>query len=132
MGTDREGLEWQRSVQGSHRLLQQEQEEDKRDQRQDRTVEPRLRRGRTGSQGSQGTGKGRAAEQSTCEPAEGAVAGNVTAASAQYRTVVTEEDMEAMHRTESVQVASCRRGARVVQELPAPIRTLIKSDLLPD
>ena len=46
MGTER--LEWQRSVQGGHRLLQQEQEEDRRDQRQDRTVEPQLRRGRAG------------------------------------------------------------------------------------
>ena len=56
------GLEWQRFVQGSHRLLQQEQEEDRGDQRQDRTVEPRLRRGRAGSQGIQGTSKGRDAE----------------------------------------------------------------------
>jgi hypothetical protein len=115
MGAKR--LEWQRSVQGGHRLLQQEQEEDRGDQRQDRTVEPRLRRVRAGSQGSQGNGKGRDAELSACKPAEGAVAGNVTAASARYRMVTTEEDIESMHRTKSVQVWHSTRG------LPDLIRT---------
>ena len=117
MGAKR--LEWQRSVQGGHRLLQQEQEQeqDRGDQRQDRTVEPRLRRVRAGSQGSQGNGKGRDAELSACKPAEGAVAGNVTAASARYRMVTTEEDIESMHRTKSVQVWHSTRG------LPDLIRT---------
>ena len=69
-----EGLGWQRYVQGSHRLLQQEQ----------------------------GEGRGDRVEQGACKPAEGVVAGNVTSANTQYRMVVVEEDMEAMHRTESV------------------------------
>ena len=120
------GLEWQRFVQGSHRLLQQEQEEDRGDQRQDRTVEPRLRRGRAGSQGIQGTSKGRDAEQGASKLAESAVTGDVTAVQG-HGGVGTEDMIEAMHRTESVQVATRRRRAG-----GTGFSQNFKSNLLPD
>ena len=120
------GLEWHRSVQGGHRLLQQEQEEDRGDQRQDRTVEPRLHRRRAGIQGIQGTSQGRDAEQGASKPAEGAAAGNVTAVQGRGG-VVTEDMMEAMHRTESVQVATRRRRAGATG-----FEQNFKNNLLPD
>ena len=108
------------------RLLQQEQEEDRGDQRQDRTVEPRLHRRRAGIQGVQGTSQGRDAEQGAGKPPEGAAAGNVTAV--QGRGGMTTEDMmEAMHRTESVQVATRRRRAGATG-----FRQNFKNNLLPD
>ena len=113
MPVQADGAEWQRPVQSCHRLLQQEQEEDKRDQHQDREVEPRLRRGGTGSKGVQRTGKGRNAEQDASKPAEGGVAGNVTVVQG-FGTVMIEDLIEAMYRTESVQVATRQRGAGAI------------------
>ena len=125
------GAEWRRSLQGCDRVLRQEQEEDRGGKSQDRALEPQVGHRRTSRQGSQGTNQGRDAEQGACNATAGDVAGNVTAARAQHRTVVTERRiiMEAMHRTESVQLASCRRGARA-----ASSNQNFKSDLslLPD
>ena len=76
-------------------------------------MEPRLRRGRTGSQDVQGASKGRDAEQGANKLAEGAVADNVTVVQ-RFGTVTTEDLMEAMHRTESVRVATRQRGAGAI------------------
>ena len=97
-----------------------------RDQRQHRTVEPRLHRRRAGIQGIQGASQGRDAEQGASKPAEGAAAGNVTAVQGRGG-VVTEAMMEAMHRTESVQVATRRRRAGATG-----FKQNFKNNLLPD
>ena len=107
---DAEGVEWQRSLQGCNRVLRQEQEEDRSNQPQDRALEPQVGYRRSSKQGGQGTNQGRTAEQGACNAPTGAVTGNVMAVQG-AGTVMTEDMMEAMHRTESVQVATRRRGA---------------------
>ena len=92
----------------------------------DRTVEPRLHRRRAGIQGIQGTSEGRDAEQGANKPAERAVTGDVTAVQG-HGGVVTEGMMEAMHRTESVQVATRRRRAGATG-----FEQNFKNNLLPD
>ena len=123
-----EGVEWQRPLQGCDRVLRQEQEGHREDQPKDRAVESQVGHRRRSSQGSQGTNQGRAAEQGACDAAAGAVAGNVYVTAVQgHGGVVTEDMIEAMHRTESVQVATRRRRAGATG-----FNQNFKNNLLPD